>query len=147
MSADIQFDHTGFITPSVERSIDFWTNVMGFEARPVVERRGPWVASFTGVAGGAIRIVHMFGLGTHIEFIEFLAPTRAPEDLPVNQPATGHVCLRVPDLDAMVKRVLAVGGSLAGQITTITEGAAAGVRGLYLRDPNGVLIELLEKQA
>ena len=32
----------------------------------------------------------------------------------------------------------------SGRITEITEGPAAGIRGLYMRDPYGVIIELLE---
>jgi hypothetical protein len=49
-------------------------------------------------------------------------------------------------LDATVERILAGGGKLAGCIATITEGAVAGIRGLYLRDPFGVVIELLESK-
>jgi hypothetical protein len=52
----------------------------------------------------------------------------------------------VQNLDATVERIIAGGGKLAGRITTITEGAVAGIRGLYLRDPFGVLIELLESK-
>jgi len=49
-------------------------------------------------------------------------------------------------LDATVERILAGGGKLAGCIATITERAVAGIRGLYLRDPFGVVIELLESK-
>ena len=141
---DIVFDHTGFITPSLEGSVRFWSEVMGFEPKPSVERRGDWVAPFTGVPGAGLKIAHLFGRGTHLEFIEFAAGGGSSGEPVAANCGTGHVCFKVRDIEATVQRVLDGGGRLAGRITTITEGAATGVRGLYLRDPYGVLIELLE---
>jgi catechol 2,3-dioxygenase-like lactoylglutathione lyase family enzyme len=138
------YDHTGFITPSLDGSVRFWTETMGFEAKPTVERYGAWVESFTGVAGAKIRIAHLFGHGAHLEFIEFVAPAGSAAPAPANQAAVGHVCLRVPDLQALHDRIIAHGGQPLGRITAITEGPASGIRGLYLRDPYGVIIELLE---
>lgn len=140
----IAFDHTGFITPSLEGSVRFWSEVMGFDPKPSVERKGDWVAPFTGVDGAELKIAHLFGHGTHLEFIEFGAASGAPGQPKANDCGTGHVCFKVQDLDATVELILAGGGKLAGRITEVTEGPAAGVRGLYLRDPYGVLIELLE---
>ncbi|MBX3538269.1 MAG: VOC family protein [Chelatococcus sp.] len=139
------FDHTGFITPSLEKSVAFWTEVMGFEPRPIVERSGEWVPPFTGIDGATLRIAHLFSHDAHLEFIEFATARGEPTAAQANQVAVGHVCFKVDDLDATVNKIIAGGGSLAGKITTITEGAAAGIRGLYMRDPLGVLIELLEK--
>jgi catechol 2,3-dioxygenase-like lactoylglutathione lyase family enzyme len=140
----VAFDHTGFITPSLEGSVRFWSEVMGFDPKPSVERKGDWVAPFTGVADAELKIAHLFGLGTHLEFIEFGASGGASGKPSANDCGAGHVCFKVQDLDGMVERILAGGGTLAGRVTTITEGPAAGIRGLYLRDPYGVLIELLE---
>lgn len=144
MQNGVVFDHTGFITPSLEGSVRFWSEVMGFKPNPSVERDGDWVSSFTGIPGARLRIAHLFGHGAHLEFIEFAASSGPAEAPKANQVAAGHVCLKVPDLQAAHDRILAGGGGSAGRITTITEGPAAGIRGLYMRDPYGVLIELLE---
>lgn len=138
------YDHTGFITPSIERTLEFWTGVMGFDAQPVVERYGAWVEGFTGVKGGKLRIVHLFGHDSHLEFIEFASGAREASELPANLPATGHVCFKVADIEKTYAAIVAGGGSAVGEITTITEGGIAGSRGLYMRDPNGVLIEILQ---
>lgn len=138
------YDHTGFITDDLDSTLAFWTGVMGFEAVPVVERSQAWVEGFTGVAGASLRIAHLFGLGAHLEFIEFTRAGTAATPLAVNLPATGHVCFKVPDLQRVHDAILAAGGSAAGRITTITEGKIAGSKGLYMRDPNGVLIEILQ---
>jgi len=139
-------DHTGWITPDIERSVQFWTEVMGFQAQPIGERRQLWIAAFMGVPGAQVRLVHLYGHGGHIEFIQF-ERNDAPSVPRGSQPGAAHICLRVKDVAALRDDILANGGALQGELTEITEGIAAGLRGLYMRDPHGVLIELVELPA
>lgn len=138
------FDHVGFITPDIERSVAFWTDAMGFDAQPIGERRQEWIATFIGVPGADVRLVHLFGHGTHLEFIEFVNPVGEPLSTAANQPLVAHVCLRVRDLDGWRERVLSGGGALQGDTVAIPEGMNKGLRGLFMKDPHGVLIELVE---
>jgi catechol 2,3-dioxygenase-like lactoylglutathione lyase family enzyme len=136
-------DHTGWITPDIDASVKFWTEVMGFEAKPIGERRQPWIGAFMGVPGAQVRLVHLYGHGGHIEFIQF--DTADTPSMPRgSQPGAAHICLRIKNVAALRADILAHGGSLQGELTEITEGIAAGLRGLYMRDPHGVLIELVE---
>jgi catechol 2,3-dioxygenase-like lactoylglutathione lyase family enzyme len=142
---DNTFDHTGFVTPNMDVTIAFWTEVIGLEARSDVERTGDWIAAFTGIAGAKLRIAHLFGEGVHLEFIQFLA-AGVPASLPdPAAPCTAHVCIRVDDPQVCLDRMISFGATPVGRVTTITEGAAAGLTGCYLRDPNGILIELLQR--
>lgn len=140
----ISFDHTGFITPDIDASVRFWEDALGFEARPVGERRRDWISGFLGVDGVAVRLVHLYGHGAHLEFIQFDSPADTPSDARITQAGVAHVCLRTSDADALRARILAAGGSDQGRMVTIDEGIAAGLRGLYMRDPHGVLIEIVE---
>ena len=143
-TAECVYDHTGFITPDIDQSVQFWTEVMGFDSQPIGQRRQEWISIFTGVPGADIELVHLFGHGTHIEFIQFVKPIGEPIDAKANQPNIAHLCFRVNDVDAWRTKILAGGGSLQGEIVAITEGVAKGLRGLYMRDPHGVQIELVE---
>lgn len=142
---DICFDHTGFITPDIEGSVRFWQDVLGFEAQPIGERRQEWIGRFMGVEHARVRLVHLFGHGTHIEFIEFETPKDCPANARASQGNVAHVCLMTSDVDALRARILAGGGREQGQMVAITEGVAKGRRGLYMMDPHGVLIEIVEK--
>ena len=142
---DFDYDHTGFVTPDMDRTLAFWTSVIGLEARSVVERTGAWIGEFTGVRNATLRIAHLFGEGVHLEFIQFLTAGMTAPLPDAAAPCTGHVCLRVDDPQACLARMLESGGLPAGRVTTITEGPAAGLTGCYLRDPNGILIELLQR--
>jgi catechol 2,3-dioxygenase-like lactoylglutathione lyase family enzyme len=140
-----RYDHAGFITHSIEESLRFWEGVMGFEAKPVGTRGEAWISRFMGVPGADVRLVHLYGLGTHIEFIEFVTPKGEAVRPAANAPGAAHLCFRVPDIEAIRTAILANGGSLQGDLVTITEGIATGLRGLYMRDPNGIMIELVEE--
>lgn len=142
---DITFDHTGFITPDIETSVRFWQDMLGFQAQPIGERRLPWVAAFMGVPQAQVRLVHLYGHGAHIEFIQFDTPQDVPATPRASQGNVTHVCLRTSDVDALRARILAGGGSDQGALVEIPEGIAKGLRGLYMRDPHGVLIEIVEQ--
>lgn len=44
---EMTFRHTGFSTPSLEDTVRFWSEVMGFHPMPTVERKGDWIWQFT----------------------------------------------------------------------------------------------------
>ena len=142
---EITFDHTGFITPDIDASVRFWDGVLGFKAQPIGTRRLPWIAAFTGVSEAQVRLVHLYGHGAHIEFIQFDTPQDVPATPRASQGNVTHVCLRTLDVDALRARILTGGGSDQGSMVTIAEGIAKGLRGLYMRDPHGVLIEIVEQ--
>ena len=139
-----RYDHTGFITHSIEESVAFWRDVLGFRAEQPGSRSEPWISRFMGVANADVRLVHLYGLGTHIEFIEFVSPKGDAIRPAANAPGAAHICLRVKELEPVRAAILANGGALQGDTAEITEGIARGLRGLYMRDPNGIMIELVE---
>lgn len=142
---DMQYDHAGFITPDIETSVRFWRDVMGFDAQPVGERRRDWIADFMGVPQASVRLVHLYGHGTHIEFIAFDQPDDTVLTPRASQGNVAHLCFRTSDVDALRARILLGGGAEQGRLVTIDEGIAKGLRGLYMKDPHGVLIEIVEQ--
>lgn len=144
---EISFDHTGFITPDIAASVRFWQDVLAFDAQPVGERRQEWIGAFMGVPGARVQLVHLYGHGTHLEFIQFETPQDEMATPRASQGNVAHVCLMTSDVDALRARILAGGGREQGRMVAITEGVAKGRRGLYMMDPHGVLIEIVEKAA
>ena len=138
------FNHTSFTVPDIGRAERFWSDVLGFDSSGIVERRGDWVETVTGVAGAVIRVVHLHGYGHHMEFIQYLeGPREAPTDLP-DRPGVGHVCLEVDDIHETERRLLAAGATRLGAMTDIRDPEMTPCAAGYLRDPNGIIIELLE---
>jgi lactoylglutathione lyase len=137
-------NHVSFTVPDIDTAMRFWCDVLGFERAPIRERRGSWVEKVTGVAGAKIRVVHLHGYGHHMEFIEYFEGGReTPKELP-DRPGVGHVCLEVDDIHDTERRLLAAGATPLGAMTEIREPDMTPCIAGYLRDPNGIIIELLE---
>jgi catechol 2,3-dioxygenase-like lactoylglutathione lyase family enzyme len=141
------FDHTSFTVADVERAVAFWRDAMGFTVAELSLREGNWLGTVVGVAGARCRIAHLHGHGTHLEFIEYLTPAGADVTGPPNRPGTAHVAFVVRDLKAMAQRMLAAGAREQGSITRCTSGPSAGCLAVYLKDPNGIIVELVEPAA
>jgi catechol 2,3-dioxygenase-like lactoylglutathione lyase family enzyme len=142
-----RFDHTSFTVADIERAVAFWRDVMGFNVADLSMREGEWLGTVVGVPGARCRIAHLHGHGTHLEFIQYLV--RPGDDVtgPPNRPGTAHVAFVVEDIEAIAQRMLEAGASEQGRITRCTSGAAAGCRAVYLKDPNGIIVELVELPA
>lgn len=137
-------NHVSFTVANIDKAVRFWCDVLGFERAPVRERHGPWVEKVTGVAGARIKVVHLLGYGHHMEFIEYFEGAREkPADLP-DRPGVGHVCLEVEDIADTERRLLAAGATPLGAMTEIREPGMTPCIAGYLRDPNGIIIELLQ---
>lgn len=138
------FNHTSFTVADIERSVLFWTNVLGFKAASVSPRSGAWQERLTGVPGAKLMVAHLYGYGHHMEFIQYLeGACEAPKLLP-NMPGVAHVCLEVADIDRTWNALLAAGATPQGNIAEVSVGPAVGCRAGYIRDPSGIIIELLE---
>jgi catechol 2,3-dioxygenase-like lactoylglutathione lyase family enzyme len=139
------FNHTSFTVADLGRAIRFWA-LLGFEGPGIVERDAPWVGEVTGVEGARIRVAHLYGFGHHMEFIEYAGGGRGnPMALP-DVPGTGHVCLETDDIHATYQALLAAGAIPLGKMTEITHPGMSPCAAGYVRDPNGIIIELLEKR-
>jgi catechol 2,3-dioxygenase-like lactoylglutathione lyase family enzyme len=89
-------------------------------------------------------VAHLYGHGHHIEFIQYLRAAR--DDAPPQPAVTGaaHVCLEVDDIVRTWNELLAAGATSQGRIAKVTSGPVDSCLAGYIRDPNGIIIELLE---
>lgn len=138
------FNHTSFTVADLERAVRFWRDTLGFEGS-IVERQGAWVEKVTGVPGARIKVAHLCGYNHHMEFIEYIdGPRDRPKALP-NRPGVGHVCLEVQDIHETWATLVTAGATPLGEITEIREPNMTPCAAGYLRDPNGIIIELLDE--
>jgi catechol 2,3-dioxygenase-like lactoylglutathione lyase family enzyme len=141
------FNHTSFTVTDIGRAVAFWTRTLGFKAASVSPRSGDWQEKVTGVAGAELMVAHLYGHGHHIELIQYLAGAGERTTLPPNVTGAAHVCLEVSDIEHAVQLMLAAGARRQGEIADVTTGTVKGCRACYIRDPEGILIELLQLPA
>ncbi|CAN5606411.1 VOC family protein [soil metagenome] len=138
-------DHTGFTVADIDRSLAFWQDVLGFELSHRAHHTGALASEVTGVPGAEISIAVLKAPGHHIELLEYHAPadrvrvTPRPCDV-----GSVHVALTVDHLDAFLEAISASGWKAAGKPQILTTGPNAGKRVVYVRDPDGTTIELMQ---
>ena len=138
------YDHTSFTVADIDRAVVFWRDVMGFALADLSAREGDWLGSVVGVPGARCRIAHLHGHGLHLEFIQYLEPLGTDVTGPPHRPGTAHLAFLVDDIERAARRMLESGASEQGRITRCGSGAAAGCLAVYLKDPNGVIVELVQ---
>lgn len=139
--------HTGIIVSNLERSIDFYGDVLGLEMvnEPTPVNDDPELGEALGVPGAALRVA-MFRVGNDLlELLEYSAPP-SPIDSPMPQNAVGshHVAFRVDDVGATCARLAERGVRFIAPPMAIDDGVLAGWRWVYFTDPDGITLEFVE---
>lgn len=141
----IAADHTGITVSDLERSLKFWRDVLGFELSHRAHQKGELAEQITGVPGAEILIAVVKAPGHKIELLEYRAPAdrKKLEARPCDVGSV-HVALAVDNLEAVLETIAASGWRAAGQPQTLMVGPNAGKRVIYVRDPDGTTIELMQ---
>jgi catechol 2,3-dioxygenase-like lactoylglutathione lyase family enzyme len=142
----IAADHTGITVSNLAQSLAFWRDVLGFELSHRAHQTGEMAREITGVAGAEIKLAVVKTPGGHkIELLEYLAPAdRKHFDPRPCDVGSVHVALTVDNLDAVLRAIAASGWKAAGKPQTLKTGPNAGKRVVYVRDPDGTIIEFMQ---
>ena len=144
MSTITAYDHTSFTVVDLDGTVAFWRDVMGFEVSDVSARNQPWLGKVVGVAGATCRIAHLSGFGLHLELIAYDDPNRGANVFgPANNAGAAHLAFHVDDLHAFSQRMLEHGASMLGDISFCGDGHAGGCEAVYIKDPAGIIVELV----
>lgn len=140
------FHHFSIASSDADRSRAFYCDLFGFEF--VAEREveaGGFVEKITGVAGANVRIVHLQGYGMNFELLEYLQPRGDERARELNHAGSAHLCFITDDLDATYEWLKAKGVTFrsAGPVTVVG-GPNDGGKGLYLEDPDGNAVEVIQ---
>ena len=140
--------HVGVTVADVDRSLRFYRDLLGMPVVEDVRLTRPEVAALLGTHELDLRLVNVdTGDGRILELLEYARPAGHPVDYTSRDPGSGHIALAVKGLDAIAAGIAAAGGSVISHhpITAAdSEGIFAHARLLYVRDPDGMILELVE---
>ncbi len=135
----------GVTIKDTDQTMKFYHDVLGFETKPAAPAfaTNQTIASLIDAKGAQWRISSAKVPGTSVDFelLEFKDVARKPFDLRVPDIGSPAVSIHVKDVEGAMKAVAAGGGSI------VTRGGEpvklGGGMGVFVRDPNGLLIELI----
>ena len=139
----------GMTVADLERSVAFYTQVLGFEKVSEVELTGDAIERFTGVFPARIRVARL-RLGDEVlELTDYLAPASRPfpPDSQGNDRWFQHIAIVVSDIDrayAVLRTHDVEHTSPAPQTLPEWNPNAGGIRAFYFRDPDGHYLELIQ---
>ena len=138
-------NHTSFTVSDLDRTIGFMRDCLGFEVISKAPRDPALVSRVTGVEGAEMMIAFLKAPGHTLELIEYRAPANkgAVKARPCDT-GFAHVAFNVDNAMAAVAAVERYGVKPISPPVTIDQGPNKGRKVVYLRDWDGITIELIE---
>ncbi len=141
-------DSVGITVNDLDRAVDFYSNVLGFERVSEAEVTGERYERLYGVFGLRLRTVTLRLGDERIELMEFLAPRGRPipADSKSNDGWFQHVAIIVSDMDRAYQHLRQHNvqhASSGPQLLPAWNPNAGGIEAFYFRDPDGNHLEVL----
>ena len=140
-------NHTSFTVSDLGRALALFRDGLGFTVTSRAPRDPKTIERIVGVAGADIEVAYVRGPGHSIELIEYKGP-RDKGKVVARPCDTGfaHIAFDVRNIEAAIAAVAAYGLIPVGPPVLLTQGGPnAGGKVVYLRDPDGITIEFIEK--
>lgn len=142
-------NHTGFVVSDMERSLEFYQDLLGLRQERNQILEGEFISELVGYPDARLHIVYL-GTGDlrhSVELIQYLNPPGSPAAMPErHQVGASHLGVIVDDLDAFYAELSSRGARFVSP-PAIRPGAVYPMasKGCYMQDPDGNWLELLER--
>lgn len=147
--------HHGLTVRHLDTSVRFYCDVFGFTVRHTQVQENEYTSTMLGHADASIQVAQLIlpgapvgASGHHVELIEWRRPpgrTVRLRDFP--EVTTAHLALAVEDLAGVLVRARGFDCVPHSEVQHITAGINRGGRVVFLRDPDGAWLELIEPPA
>lgn len=131
--------HFGVTVSDLDRAVEFYRDVLDLEVLARFSVGGDAFATGVGIDGASADFAHLDAGDARLELVSYAPEGDARGDAQLNQPGATHIGLSVEDLDAVYAAVSEEVAPVSEPQTT-----ESGTRIMFVRDPEGNLLELLE---
>lgn len=138
--------HTGFTVRSLERSIAFYRDLLGFELIFQWNPKAPYLGELVGYPDVDMHsaIMRIPNSDVSLELLEYRGIPQTAVDMANGNIGNGHIAFYVDDLDSIYERLTKGGVKSVSAPVTPTIGPNRGGKAVYMIDPDGFRIELIE---
>ena len=136
-----RFNHVGHCVADLARARRFYEEALGFQHDRDLEVEGEMPARLLRLPTPLkLQAVYLVREGFTLELLHYPQPgTAVTRDRVMNEPGLTHLSLSVDDMPATLAQVRALGGQ-------VLEDTDLGGAAVFIKDPDGQLIELLTQQ-
>ncbi|MFV0451028.1 MAG: VOC family protein [Propioniciclava sp.] len=146
-----QFNHVGITVTDLDRSLDFYCGTLGLPRPPeghIFPIEGEWLGYVVGADNPRIRVAFVPLDHGILELLEYERPAEGKKSASLDNWDTGamHLALNIVDLPGFYDKHRDDVDFLSAP-QTVVGGPWAGGLVLYLRDPDGIPVELVDTPA
>jgi glyoxylase I family protein len=143
-----RFNHVGITVSNLERSIDFYTRILGLDVPPEgwnFSIEGDWLGRMVGSEDPEIRIAFIPLDHGILELLEYQRPTDGLQSATLRNWDVGamHVCLNINDLAGFYRDNKDT-VNFTSEPQVVKGGPWQGGLVVYLHDPDGISVELAD---
>ena len=142
--------HVGVTVRDLDRSIAFYRDVLGLTFQGEILMEGPETDALFRRTGCRARVAYLNGsdhvMAPPLELIQFVDKDSRQDPADLFKTSISEICFRVRDLDAVYESLVAHGVDClsAPQPFDFTASGFGKSKALYFRDPDGIIMELME---
>ena len=136
----------GFTVASLDRSIAFYCDLLGLELAFRWNPQAPYIGALVGYPSVDLHgaILRLPGTDVCLELLEYRGIDRQSVDMANGNTGNGHIAFVVDDLDTLYAALTGAGVASVGPPVTPTLGPNRGGRAVYMIDPDGFRVELIQ---
>ncbi|GAB4550259.1 MAG: hypothetical protein OHK0023_15910 [Anaerolineae bacterium] len=143
--------HFSFTVADIERSVDFYTRVIGMELVHRQEQANEYTARLVAYPNAHLKVaqLHIPSLtkqrsGHLLELVEYVNPRCEPTDTATCRPGSAHLAFQVQDAWAEYHRMVGLGVRFKSEPNAITAGINKGGFTCYFLDPDDITLEIIQ---
>ena len=139
--------HTGFVVKDIDKTIDFYTNVMGLKLVGRTERTGDFACQLLGFQDAHIKGAFVeLGDGHQLELIQYINPPVGDgRSLNLNDAGASHLAFFVENIEDFYADKRQQGLTFNSEPASLfDEGGKLLRKALYAQDPDGNWLEFVE---
>lgn len=143
--------HIGLTVSDLDRSIDFYKNILGLKYKGQLTMEGPETDALFGIKGCKAEVAYLNGsnhiMAPAIELIQFTNEDAIYDEADLRKTSISEVCFKVENIKFFYDHLLEnnVECISAPQEFDFTKYGFGKSKAIYFKDPDGIILEAIEE--
>lgn len=142
--------HIGITISDMDKSIDFYKNVLGLSLKGEMIMEGRETDKLFGEENTKVRVAYLNGsdeiIAPPIELLEFVSSKARLDKSDLHKTSISEICFKVEDIEKTYVRLKKEGVKFISepQAFDFTPQGFGKSKAVYFKDPDGIILELME---